>query len=341
MPAVRGAELQVRGATGALAVLAVAPLVLLLAVRRDVGNDYANYVWMFEWVRAGHELHWIEPLYSLLNQLAAPFGPPGVILVFAVSAVLAALPLFYRVFRSSPIPWLGVLILFGLAFPFFMTNAVRSAIAIGIVMLALPAIWQRQLLFWTFGVSVAAGFHLTALIVWPLYWLLHLAWPRVLVLVGLAGAVVLSTSRDAALGFLQWMSAVLPFQYAHYPGWVVERLDAYEFGLGYLIYLGLAGLVLLMWERVATEGRAVVVFRNTAILGLLLTIALYQFWAVNRLALYFMPALAVLLPWVIACFATRLERIGWTVGFVALFGAMFARGLWVGAHQAVPYQWVL
>ncbi|WP_244270824.1 EpsG family protein [Thioalkalivibrio sp. ALJ1] len=336
----RGTELQVRGATGVLAVLAVAPLVFLLAVRRDVGNDYANYVWMFEWALAGHELTWIEPLYSFLNRLAAPLGPSGMVLVFAVSAVLAALPLFYRVFRSSPMPWLGVLILFGLAVPFFMTNAVRSAIAIGIVMLALPAIWQRQLLFWTFGVSVAAGFHLTALIVWPLYWLLHLAWPRLLVLAGLAGAVVLSTSRDAALGLLHWMSVILPF-YAHYPGRVVERLDAYEFGLGYLIYLGLVGLVLLMWERVAREGRAVVVFRNTAILGLLLTIALYQFWAVNRLALYFMPVLAMLLPWVIACFATRLARIGWTVGFVALFGAMFARGLWVGAHQAMPYQWVL
>lgn len=333
-------ELHARVAAGVMATFATTPLVFLLAVRRDVGTDYGSYVEMFERFRAGEALPWIEPLYASLNRLAAPLGSSGVVLVFAVSAAFAALPLFYRVFRSSPMPWLGVLVLFGLSFPFFMTNGMRSAIAIGTVMLVLPAIWQRKLVVWSLGVLLAAGFHFTALLVWPLYWVLHLAWPRLLALIGLAGAIVLSTSHYIAVGFLQSVTVILPSKYAHYPGLVLERLDAYEFGFGYLIYVALAALVLLVWYRARGEGREVLVFRNAAILGLALMIGLYQFWAVNRLGLYFIPALAVFFPWVIVRCVVPRERVLWTVGFAALFGAMFVRGLWVGSHQAVPYQWI-
>jgi hypothetical protein len=333
-------ELNGRVVASLLAMVATLPLIFLLAVRRDVGTDYVSYVLMYERFRAGETLPWIEPLYASLNQLAAPLGSSGMVLVFAVSAALAALPLFYRVFRSSPMPWLGVLVLFGLSFPFFMTNGVRSAIAVGIVMIALPALWRRQLVVWSLGILLAAGFHFTALLVWPLYWVLHLAWPRALAVVGLACAIILSTSRDIAVGFLQLVPEILPSKYAHYPDRVLERLDTYEFGLGYLVYLVLSGLVLLVWNRAQGEGREVLVFRNTAILGLALVIGLYQFWAVGRLGLYFLPALAVFLPWVVTRCVVPRERMLWTVGFAALFGVMFLRGLWVGAHDAVPYQWV-
>ena len=333
-------ELQARVVASVLAMGATLPLIVLLAIRRDVGTDYASYVEMYERFRAGETLPWIEPLYASLNQLAAPLGSSGMVLVFAVSAALAALPLFYRVFRSSPMPWLGVLVLFGLSFPFFMTNGVRSAIAVGIVMIVLPALWRRQLVVWSLGVLLAAGFHFTALLVWPLYWLLHLAWPRALVLVGLAFAIILSTSRDIAVGFLQLAPEILPSQYSHYPGRVLERLDTYEFGFGYILYLALSGLVLVVWDRARGEGREVLVFRNMAILGLALTIGLYQFWAVGRLGLYFLPALAVFLPWVVKRCVARRESLFWTVGFAALFGVLFLHGLWIGAHGAVPYQWV-
>lgn len=326
--------------TGALAAFAVAPLVFLLAVRRDVGVDYLSYVEMFERFRAGEALPWIEPLYAWLNRLMAPLGPSGVVLVFAVSAALAALPLFYRVFRSSTMPWLGVLILFGMGLPFFMTNGIRAAIAIGIVMLVLPAIWRRQLVAWSLGILVGAGFHFTALLVWPLYWILHLAWQRIVALVVLAGAVVLSTSRDLAVVFLQWVPVVLPSKYAHYPDAVLGRLEAYELGFGYLIYIVLACLILVVWDRARSERREVLVFRNAALLGLVFVIGFYQFWAINRLGLYLIPALAVFLPWVIMRCVVSRERLLWTMGLVALFGLMFARGLWVGAHQAVPYHWI-
>lgn len=333
-------ELRARVTVGVLSIIAVAPLVFLLAVRQDVGTDYLVYVEMFDRFRVGAALPWIEPLYGLLNRTMAPLGSSGVIAVFAASAALSALPLFYRVFRSSPMPWLGVLILFGLGLPFFMTNGMRSAIAIGIVMLVLPALWRRQLAVWTLGILLAAGFHFTALLVWPLYWVLHRAWPRILALIGLAVAVMFSMNRGIAVNVLQWIPVVLPSNYAHYPDRVLERLDDYQYGFGYLIYLGLVCLILIVWNRAQNEGREVLVFRNTSMFGLLMVIGLYQFWAVNRLGLFFIPALAVFLPWVVMRCAAHQERVHWAAGLAALFGLMFARGLWSGAHDAVPYQWV-
>lgn len=317
------------------------PLVFFLAVRRDVGTDYSSYIEIFERLRAGESMPWIEPLYALLNRTVAALGSSGVVVVFALSAALAALPLFYRVYRSSPMPWMGLLILFGFGLPFFLTNVVRAAVAIGIVMLILPAVWRRQFVVWTLGILFAAGFHFTALLVWPLYWILHLAWPRILVLLGLAAAVILSTNRGVAVSFLQWVSVILPSEYAHYPGKVLEYLVTYEYGFGYLIYNSLALLILIVWNRTQSEGRETLVFRNMAILGLGMAIGLYHFWGVNRLAFFFIPALAIFLPWVIMrCVVTR-DHIIWTVGLVILFSMMFAQGLLVGAHDAIPYHWIL
>lgn len=339
MPTVR-TQLHARSATFLLATVASAPLVFLVAVRQGVGTDYQSYVEMFEQFRAGEALLWIEPLYASLNRLMAPLGSSGVVLVFGASAALTTLPLFYRIFCSSPMPWLGVLILFGLSFPFFMTNIVRQAIAVGVIILAFPAIWRRQFILWSLAILLAAGFHYTALLVWPLYWFLHLAWPRIIALIMLAGAVALSQSREIAVVFLQWVAVLLPSHYSHYPNQVLERLDVFEFGLGYLLYICLAGLVLLVWDRAEKEGCEILVFRNSAFLGLIFLIGLYQFWVVGRLGFYFTPALTVFLPWMIKRCVVRRDRTLWTTGFLALFGAIFAWELWVGSHDAVPYQWI-
>lgn len=330
-----------RIATGVRTIFASTPLVFLLAVRQDVGTDFASYVEMYEQFRAGDALPWIEPLYATLNRLATPLGSAGVVLVFAVSAALSTFPLFYRVFRSSLAPSLSIIILFGLSLPFLMTNAVRSTIAIGIIMLILPAIWRRRLVPWSLGILFAGGFHFTALLAWPLYWMLHLAWPRVLAWSALLGAIALSTSRELAVRFVQWSPTVLPSKYSHYPTRVLDLLDVYQFGFGYLVYIFLSGLVLVVWDRTRNEGKEILVFRNTSILGLAMTIGFYQFWAINRLGFYFMPALAVFLPWLISRCVKSREKLLWTIGITTLFILLFARGLWVGAHHAVPYQWIL
>lgn len=334
-------QVRTRVATSVLAILASAPLVFLLAIRQDVGTDFTSYVDMYTRFRAGEALPWIEPIYATLNRLATPFGPSGVVIVFAVSAACAAFPLFYRVFRSSPTPWLSTVMLFGLSMPFLMTNAVRSAVAIGIIMLVLPAIWRRHLFTWSLGILLAGGFHFTALLVWPLYWVLHLAWPKTLAWSGLVCAMVLSTNQELAVRLVQWAPTILPSKYSHYPARVLEELDAYQFRGGYLIYIILAGLMLAVWDRARNEGQEILVFRNVGMLGLVLAIGLYQFWAINRLSYYFMPALTVVLPWIISRWATAREKLFWTISLATLFGLLFARGLWGSAHDAVPYKWVL
>lgn len=323
-----------------LALFAAMPLVLLLAVRKDVGTDYQAYVEMFGRIQSGMKLAWVEPFYLFINRIMVSFGSAGIVGVFAIAAALSAFPLFYRVLHSSPVPWLGMIILFGLGLPFFMVNVVRGSIAVSLVMLVLPAVWKRQFVIWSLGVFFAAGFHFTALLVWPLYWILHLAWSRILLLIGLAVAIGVSSSRGLAVGILNWAPTIIPVKYSHYPDLVLKRLGAYEFGLGYLIYFILLFLLFIVWGRIREAEREVLVFRNTAALGVVLAIALYQFWAVNRLALYFLPALAVFLPWIVVHCVERKEKVLWTAGLAAFFGMMYVRGLWVGAHDAIPYQWI-
>lgn len=323
-----------------LSVFSVAPLVFILSFRKDVGTDYRSYVEIFERLRAGESLPWIEPFYTTLNLIVAPLGTSGVVYVFGVSALLSSLPLFYRVFRSSPMPWLGVVIVYGLSLPFFMTNGVRSAIAIGIAMLIIPCLWRRQFAIWSLGTLFAAGFHFTVLMMWPLYFVVHFPWPRVIAIIGLLSALLFSSIRSFAVAVLQFLPEITPSKYSTYPQRILDRQDVYQFGFGYLIYIFLVVVVLVFWKRAETFGRHAIVCRNISAIGLILSIGFYQTWALNRLSLYFMPVLAIFLPWIIKNCISPKDRVFWSMGLAFLFFLMFARGLVVGSHHAVPYQWV-
>jgi hypothetical protein len=270
-----------------------------------------------------------------------PLGSSGVVLVFAVSAALAAVPTFYRVFRSSVCSWLSVLILFGFYFPLLMTNGVRFAISVGIIMLIIPSLWRRQLVLWSLGILSAAAFHYASILLWPLYWLLYADWPRPVAIFGIIGAIAISTTQYVSALFLKFMGILAPDAYDHYPDVIREKFTGFDFGFGYLVYLGIALIVLIFWERARSETRIVVVLRNTAFLSVLCLVALYQYWALGRIAMFFIPSLALFIPWVCAKCGEREERLLWTACFATLFAAMCIDSLRRGAHDAVPYQWVL
>nr|WP_246386291.1 EpsG family protein [Halomonas campaniensis] len=311
------------------------PLIALHAFRENVGTDYNAYVWIYESFIDGASIFWFEPLYSLLNILANFLGG-GVVLVFGVAALLSTLPIYVRIFRISHLPWLSFFILFGMSYPFFQTNGVRSAFAIALIFYATPFIWRKKLLPWILYVFLSAGFHYTAFIMIPFYWLLRLRLNVVFACFAFALAVLFSTNKAFSVYFLEFSSTILPSVYSHYPDRILGMLNDFKFGFGYGWYLISAIFVLFFWERLSRLCESAVVIRNSYFIGLLIMIAFYHFFAAGRLAWFFW--ISGILFWPLA--ASQLS--GWNramlVSFIALMHfILFFYAMYVGSHDATPY----
>jgi len=150
-------------------------LSLFIGLRHEVGGDWGNYVANLESIDPnslspnGEGLGWLatrETVYRLFEWLGKKSGG-DIYLVNLLCATLFAYGLA-RFCRSLPRPWLAL----AAAIPYLVIvvamGYTRQGVAIGCAMAGFTALTHGQHLRFLFWVILAAGFHLTALVLLPL-----------------------------------------------------------------------------------------------------------------------------------------------------------------------------
>lgn len=147
-------------------------LLLFLALRYGYGTDYWSYYSYHQHVYIGPEPFWEqkEILYRYLNVLVSNFHwLVAIISVFYIFTI-------YRLIKKNlevKYYWLAMLML--LINPYlFLTHlsSLRQTIAICFVILAIGFAVKRKLLRFIIFIIVAAGFHQSAIMLLPVYFLL-------------------------------------------------------------------------------------------------------------------------------------------------------------------------
>ena len=146
-------------------------LVLVIGLRHEVGGDWDYYLVNFEVIS---DLTLVEVLSgikgdpgdSLLNWLASRSGL-GIYLVNSVDAILFSLGLLVFC-RNQPRPWLALTV----SVPYLITvvamGYTRQGVAIGLVMMGLVALENKNVFKFLLWVALAATFHKSAVIMVPL-----------------------------------------------------------------------------------------------------------------------------------------------------------------------------
>lgn len=149
------------------------PLMLISALRYDVGYDYLpTYVGYFNQVKDNmiNSQNRLEWLWHLINKALTGMNADFMWL-FAIAAALFFMTVYAEIFRASPYPALSVFLLVGMGYLFASFNAVRQMVGCGILLFSVRYIEEKK--FWKFllCIAVAGGFHNSCYLFIAAYWM--------------------------------------------------------------------------------------------------------------------------------------------------------------------------
>lgn len=144
-----------------------------------VGIDTANYEEIFKSVQSGElkvfslkniiTLNQVEPGYLLLNKIIGFFTNNAQFLFVTCSTITIVFILIAALQKKDNISIPQILMIYCSSFFIQSFNLVRLYLAVSIIIYAYSYIEKRKIFKYTTLVLLAASFHFTALIVWPVY----------------------------------------------------------------------------------------------------------------------------------------------------------------------------
>lgn len=148
----------------------IAFMILISGLRYGIGTDYAMYNSMYFNQNQSNTAK-VEIGYKILMKLAAPIFGAKSYLFFLLCATITVIPIYTTIKKYSNKPGESIFYFVTLGFYTLSFNMVRQSIAMAITFFALRYLFDRKLLKYMITILVASTFHITSLIMIPMYWI--------------------------------------------------------------------------------------------------------------------------------------------------------------------------
>lgn len=288
-------------------------LAFLAMFRYDVGQDFIAYEFIFDDLSFGWDHVESEPGFKAVALGCLKIGGTAQ-LMFAVLA-LATISLLYLAYKWASRDLMLSLFVFACMGQLYMNcfNAVRQTMAIAFFYFALRYIFDKKFWHYTLCILLAASFHSTALMLFPLYWLLNRHWKKIIVFI-VAGLLLASGSLIVTLIKNSGYSPYLYFAKFTEDSSVIQYL-----------YLAMSAFIFLFSNRLMRDHPYRTIFLNLNSLVMICYICFLLFsgtpltMVMVRMNYYFMFGYAVSLPAIIHGFDGRALRVG---GYSLLIAAL-------------------
>jgi hypothetical protein len=321
-------------------------LFVFLALRYDYGNDYPGYLKDFmrlsfsDFTSYSKTTHF-EPGWTFLCYLFRPFGVKG---FFAMTAVLALFNcvVYYRFIKRYVPPayyWLAVfLYVFTPELMLIHASAMRQSVAISLFLIAIGFLQKKNVIGYFICIGIATLFHLSALILRPVFLLGMFNWK-----INKATAAGLLASYIVFV----FMGKVLKEPITNFIATYFQKYAVYnsqsgiEIGTGMgLMFYTLLFVLILWYEQYQTRENAIV-FKLAVVSYLLLPVSLI-IMILGRSAMYFQPATIAVIPMVFANIKNVIIRYTVMFALIAItllsFNGFFHSKVWVkkfGTYQTI------
>lgn len=272
-----------------------AAFVVIATLRYSIGFDYFSYQTIFEDIAALPG--WKEvleygasyPLFAILNRLVAMVGGSYHILLLVCNLIMTALVLWV-VYRWSCNKWLSLLLYVTMQFFPHSMNLLRQSMAAFILFAGYGLLRRKKFIPYLLLVLVAAGFHTSALVMIPCYFLLNL--PFNWYLVGAYAAATL-IGYVAYQPLIEFVTTYIFPQYAMY----LDSIYATANGLSYVVVPAIYFLcVALFANRLLKRDPRSSILIYSSLFTFILYIFITRMFILERLSVYFFPLIMLVVP---------------------------------------------
>ena len=290
------------------------PLVVLSAVRENIGTDYANYVKIFTDIRDyGHldSIYFgtrsIEPLYFLLNKVISWFhGEPQ--WVFVITSLVYVVTVVYVCYDASPYPLFSVFLLMGTTAYFEQFNTMRQHLGCVLLLLSLLYVFQRKPIKFLILVFIAGMLHYVCLLFLPVYFINKIkVKPRHMVIGVIAFAVLQRPIIQIAYALLSNTQYVI---------YIDDQVGSGVGLVGILAQLVIFGLMTVMY-REEPEYKTLYVLEA---ISLMITFLLSSVPLIGRVRwVFFYPVVILGIPFAVKKIKNGYLRFGIKLALVLFF----------------------
>jgi len=175
---------------------AVLILVFISGVRYKVGTDYGTYMYNYDWLYTKGDisitnqpaLYVIARVTELLQHDSA--------LWFFIMAVITIIPIAIVIKKHSIDAMLSLLFFVLIGSWHFSFNIVKQCAAMSIIFIGFSFLYNKDLKKWIIICLLAATFHLSALFMLPMYFVVDTSFDKKKLLICFVSAIILSLSYD-------------------------------------------------------------------------------------------------------------------------------------------------
>lgn len=149
-------------------------LVVVASIRYEVGDDYYNYMTIFNTLKDKPLTEAItynyEPGFFLWCKFIQLFTP-NFQWFYALSAIATTACVFWFIYKESKLPFLSVYLYMTLMFYYWSLSIMRQIFAAAICTLSIKFIREKKFIPFLLIVLLAASFHKSALIMLPIFFI--------------------------------------------------------------------------------------------------------------------------------------------------------------------------
>lgn len=311
-----------------------AVLFLVSSLRFRLGNDYVNYLWIFEDLWNGIDVSSEVGFNVLVRGYQILFGEFTFIPIFATVAAVTIYYMLKAVYEQMDSFFYGFLLFMLAGYYINSMNTIRYYLAFAMVMYASKYMIQKEYCSFVGYVFIASTFHMTALLVIPTYWFAARKW----------GKIEYGIISVGVFSFLFMEDVYRTFIFRIYPYYENSMYDTNTtsfFNLGKC--LGIMVFAIIFYRYVKDNLYQEFYFKMN-IIGLILYSCCSFVPVISRLAYYFIWTQIFLIANIVANITSKRwkYRLGVGIGIVYLaFFLVFLRGADVPGIKLVPYRtWI-
>jgi len=207
-------------------------LIILAGFRYFVGADYPiyrnlyigfslyiDYSDVFKKAIFQPSKEQIEWIYVLLNKVLFDLGMPFYMVTFMMVLMSVSLK-FTTIYQNSPLPVLGAMMYFMPLFFFEDSGQIRQGMGVAVCVFSFRYIKERNLPMFILMMYIALGFHKTAVVFFPAYWIVKIPMNSTRILTVIIIAILLS-----------------PFEVFRILGSLIESVGSQDVSDGYAGYV--------------------------------------------------------------------------------------------------------